>query len=121
VADTGVRNYPVIGPLQLPFRHFEFHRAFENSTPQIAHAFYCLLEDRAPEPSPLQRGANSPQMSGSRSSWTRAERLRAVLEGRRHLGQQVIEFVFISDESVSAANAELGLCDLIRDVVVLQK
>jgi exosortase len=121
VADIGVRNYPVIGPLQLPFRHFEFHRAFENSTPQIAHAFYCLLEDRAPESSPLQQGANSTQMSGSRSSWTRAERLRAVFEGRRHLGQQVIEVVFISDEPVSAADAELGLRDVIRDIVVLRR
>ena len=29
VADDGVRNYPVSGAFQLPFRHFEFQRAFE--------------------------------------------------------------------------------------------
>lgn len=118
VADTGVCNYPVAGPLELPFRHFEFHRAFENSAPQTAHAFYCLLEDRVRGPSAA--GA-SPRMSGSRSSWTRAERLRTVLEGRRHLGQQVIEVVFISSESVSAATAESHLRDLIRDAVVLRQ
>ncbi len=37
-------------------------------------------------------------MSGSRSSWTRAERLRTVIEGRRHLGQQVMEFVALTRE-----------------------
>jgi len=56
VADHGVRSYPISGSVELPFRHFEFQRAFENSTPQTAHAFYCLSEDRAvassaPEPS----------------------------------------------------------------------
>jgi exosortase len=118
-ADTGVRNYRVTGPIKLPFRHFEFHRVLENSVPQTAHAFYCLLEDRAPEPS--APGASPPQMSGSRSSWTRAERLRAVLEGRRQLGQQAIEVVFISSEPVSTTDAELLLRDLVRDVVVLRQ
>src|SRR5262245_66634390 len=47
VADDGVRNYPMNGSFQLPFRHFEFRRDFEGSAPQIAHAFYCLSEDRA--------------------------------------------------------------------------
>jgi len=119
VADTGVRNYPVIGSFELPFRHFEFHRAFENSGPQTAHAFYCLWEDRAPELSAA--GAKSLLMSGSPSSWTRAERLRAVLDGRRHLGQQLIEVVFISDEPVSTTDAELRLGDLVRDIVVSRK
>jgi exosortase len=119
VADDGVRNYPVTGSFELPFRHFEFQRAFEDSAPQTAHAFYCLSEDRAPEPSAA--GASPPQMSGSRSSWTRAERLRAVLEGRRQLGQQAIEVVFISSEPVSTTDAELLLRDLVRDVVVLRQ
>jgi exosortase len=122
VADDGVRNYPVSGSFQLPFRHFEFQRAFENSAPQTAHAFYCLSEDRAAGPSTSQRGANpsanSPGMSGSPASWTRAERLGAVLEGRRHLGQQVIEAVFVSSEPFSSADAELHLRDLVREVVL---
>ncbi len=121
VADDGVRNYPVTGAFELPFRHFEFQRAFENSMPQTAHAFYCLSEDRAAGPSAPRQGANlvanSPGMSGSRSEWTRAERLRTVLEGRRHLGQQVIEAIFISSEPFSAADAESHLRALVRDVV----
>jgi exosortase len=122
VADNGVRGYPVSGRFELPFRHFEFQRALEDSTPQTAHAFYCLSEDRASGPSTSQQGtnptANSPGTAGSPSEWTRAERLRSVLEGRRHLGQQVIEAIFTSSEPFSAADAESHLRDLVRDVVV---
>ena len=125
VADDGVRNYPVSAAFELPFRHFEFQRAFGDSPPQTAHAFYCLSEDRAAGSSAPRQGANlvanSPGMSGSRSEWTRAERLRTVLEGRRHLGQQVIEAIFISSEPFSAADAESHLRTLVRDVVVLRE
>jgi exosortase len=125
VADDGVRNYPVSAAFELPFRHFEFQRAFGDSPPQTAHAFYCLSEDRAAGSSAPRQGANlvanSPGMSGSRSEWTRAERLRTVLEGRRHLGQQVIEVIFISSEPFSAADAESHLRTLVRDVVVLRE
>ena len=110
VADTGVRNYRVNGSLTLPFRHFEFrHGARENSSQEVAHAFYCLWEERAASPSAA--GSKLPQMSGSRSSWTRAERLRTVIEGRRHLGQQMMEFVALSrspidDDEIDARFAQ---------------
>jgi exosortase len=121
VADDGVRNYPVTGAFELPFRHFEFQRSFEGSPPQTAHAFYCLSEDRAASPSTSRDGASAPGMSGNRSEWTRAERFRAVLDGRRHLGQQVIEAIFISNEPFSAAEAESHMRDLVRDAVVLRE
>jgi exosortase len=120
VADDGVHSYPVSGSFELPFRHFEFQRSFEGSAPQIAHAFYCLSEDRASGASALSN-TNSPGMYGNRSEWTRGERLHAVLEGRRHLGQQVIEAVFISNAPQSAAEAESHMRDLVRDVVVLRQ
>jgi hypothetical protein len=119
VADDGVRNYPVTDAFELPFRHFEFQRSFEGSEPQTAHAFYCLSEDRAAETSAPPRGADLPGMSGSRSEWTRAERLRTVVQGRRHLGQQVIEVIFVSSQPVSSADAESHLRDLVREVVVV--
>jgi hypothetical protein len=56
-------------------------------------------------------------MFGNRSEWTRAERLRSVLEGRRHLGQQVIEAIFISSEPFSAADAESHLGDMVQNLV----
>jgi exosortase len=121
VADDGVGAYPVNGSFELPFRHFEFQRTFDGSAPQIAHAFYCLSEDRVSEPSTtLARrslGGGELGMFGNHSEWTRAERLRSALEGRRHLGQQVIEAIFISNEPLSAAEAETHLRDVVRDVV----
>ena len=60
-------------------------------------------------------------MTGSRSEWTRAERIRTVLEGRRHLGQQVIQAIFISSYPLSGADAESQLRDLVREVVVLRE
>jgi exosortase len=120
VADHGVRSYPISDSGALPFRHFEFQRSFEGSPPQTAHAFYCLSEDRASGDSGSLGNIDSPGMFGNRSEWTRAERVREVLEGRRHLGQQVIEAIFVSSEPLSAADAESHLRDLIRDIVVLR-
>ena len=116
MADHRVRSYPIRGSVELPFRHFEFQRVLEGSAPQIAHAFYCLSEDRASGSAPLG-DTDSPGMFGNRSEWTRSERLRAVLEGRRHLGQQVIEAIFISSEPFSATDAESRLADLVPNVV----
>jgi hypothetical protein len=103
--------------MELPFRHFEFQRAFDGSAPQTAHAFYCLSEDRASRDSRSSDKTDSPGMFGNRSEWTRTERLGAVLQGRRHLGQQVIEAILISNEPLSAAEAESHVSDFIRDVV----
>src|SRR5438552_13325974 len=120
VKDDGVRSYPASGSFELPFRHFEFQRTFEGSAPQIAHAFYCLSEDRALGAPTGFGGDGSPGMFGNRSEWTRAERLRSVLNGRRHLGQQVIEAIFVSSEPFSAVDAESHLRDLVREVIVLR-
>jgi exosortase len=117
VADTGVRNYPVTTSFSLQFRHFEFrHGTPENSAPQVAHAFYCLWEDRVPSPS--AGGSKLPQMATAHSTWTRDERIRQVLEGRRHLGQQVMEVVFISSEQIPEADAQSRLGELVREVVL---
>jgi len=121
VADHGVRSYPINGSVELPFRHFEFQRAFDGSAPQTAHAFYCLSEDRVAKASTSPAPPDSPGMFGNRSEWTRTERLDAVREGRRHLGQQVIEAIFISNEPLSAADAESHLRDFVRDVVTLRE
>jgi exosortase len=119
VADDGVRSYPVSGSFELPFRHFEFQRAFEGSASQTAHAFYCLSHDRASNASISP--VNSRDMFGSPSKWTRTERLRTVLEGRRHLGQQVIEVIFISGEPLSGAEAESHLRDLLPNLVAARE
>jgi exosortase len=118
VADHGVRSYPVTGAFELPFRHFEFQRTIGNLTPQTAHAFYCLSQDGAAEASESPGNTDSPGMFGNRSEWTRAERVREVLEGRRHLGQQVIEIIFIRSDPSLAVDAESLLRDVVRDVII---
>jgi exosortase len=120
IADEGVRKYPVTGAFELPFRHFEFERSLEGSATQVAHAFYCLSEDRTSGGSVPLGNTDSPGMFGNRSEWTRAERLRSVLEGRRHLGQQIIEAILISNEPFSAADAESRLADLVPNVVSIK-
>jgi hypothetical protein len=82
--------------------------------------FFAAHEDRAWESSVLAP-TTLPGMTGSPSEWTRAERLRTVLEGCRHLGQQVIAAIFVSNESFSSADAESRLRDLVRDVIILRE
>ena len=72
-------------------------------------------------PNAAAAGSKLPQMATAHSTWTRDERIRQVLEGRRHLGQQVMEAIFISNEPLSATDAESHLRDVVRDVVVLRE
>ncbi len=114
--DVGVKKYSVAPDLSLPFRHFEFrHGTGDESTQQVAHAFYCLWEDVV---SPAAAKSQLPEMTTSPSEWTRDERIRAVLEGRRHLGQQVMELVIQSrgtaDQKEINARFESELPSLIK-------
>jgi exosortase len=103
-ADTGVKNYPVTPNLSLPFRHFEFrHGAGDQPTQQIAHAFYCLWEDRVPASAATSQ---LPQLASAPSAWTRDERVRAVLEGRRHPGQQVMELIIQGRDATGSDEIE---------------
>jgi exosortase len=72
-ADLGTRTARV-GDLALPFRTFAFEL---NGRP--LHVFYCVWEDRE------RPAAEGPE------DFSPASRVRAVLAGRRHLGQQVLE------------------------------
>src|SRR5205807_2543048 len=118
VADNGVRHYSAAASLVLPFRHFEFrHGTKEDPAQQVAHAFYCLWEDRAP---PGTVAASSlPQMTTSHSTWTRGERPRAVLEGRRHLGQQVMEVVLRTRGAIYQKEAQADFAGLLPKLVVV--
>jgi hypothetical protein len=100
--DFGVRGYEVAPGLTIPFRHFEFADDSPGHT-RFAHAFYCVWEDRVPKG---QAGAPASGMTTAPSDWSRSERMSAVLDGRRHLGQQVMEYLLIQREQISAAEAE---------------
>lgn len=76
--------------LSLPFRQLIFDY---NGAP--LYVFYCLTEDR------VIRG------SAEGEDWTAASRLRAVAEGRRHLGQQVLEVILRGPQSPQQAEATM--------------
>jgi len=117
VADTGVRTYPIANSFALPFRHLEFRAPRSGNWGQrFAHTFNCSSEDRVPSPSAT--GSKLPQMAAPPRRFTRNERIRHVLEGRRHLGRQAMEVVFVSSEQIPAADAESRFSELVREVVL---
>lgn len=75
------------GGITLPFRHQTYE-----SRGQIAHVFYCLWPER------IAVGEKAILEDGSRAS-----RFEAVLAGKRHLGQQVLELTIAGPESRGAA------------------
>ena len=116
--DAGVKKYPITPNFTLPFRHFEFrHGASDQPTQQTAHAFYCLWEDRVAS----SRGESQlPEITSAPSAWTRNERVRAVLEGRRHLGQQVLELVIQGRGLVNDNGVEEEFTRLVPEVVKVE-
>jgi hypothetical protein len=56
-------------------------------------------------------------MATSASTWTRGERMRAVLEGRRHLGQQVMEFVIQTRGPLDLEQAEARFAQVLPELV----
>jgi exosortase len=115
-ADLGVRYYSAGNGLRIPFRHFEFLQRTADGREQFAHAFYCLWEDR------VRRIGDSTsedeEMKGGPSDWSRTERVRLVIEGRRHLGQQVMEFLMASPAAITAEDAEVRFAEKIRELIV---
>ncbi|MEY2495811.1 MAG: hypothetical protein QOJ45_2303 [Verrucomicrobiota bacterium] len=111
VGDYGIRSYAVSPKMSLPFRHFLFNQGMPapgaNSNPsrqRFAHAFYCLREDRVRDTSDESLGAE--QFPQTPSEWSRRERIGLVMQGRRHLGQQVMEFVLLTPNDMKADDAE---------------
>jgi hypothetical protein len=83
---------------------------------QFLHAFYCLWEDR------VRRVGDSTseeqEMARGPSEWTRTERARLVAEGRRHLGQQVMEFVISDPKQLSPVEAEDRLAGMLGQLIL---
>ena len=122
--DNGTHYYQVSSNLAVPFRHFVFSHTTQGRT-QFAHAFYCVWEDRV-RPASLGNGSggqaiadpggaqatrtvsgdDSRGMEGAPSAWSRTERMEAVWQGRRHLGQQVMEYLIMYPREVSVTEAE---------------
>ena len=101
--DFGVRDYVASPTLTIPFRHFEFQSEVSGRQ-RFAHAFYCVWEDRVRKGSGLEAAKSG--MAATPSAWSRSERIQSVLEGRRHLGQQVMEYLVVQRDDTPSARAE---------------
>jgi exosortase len=112
--DFGVSDYAVSSELKIPFRHFEFSND-TNGRPKFAHAFYCVWEDRVVKG---DKGTPTSGMSATPSAWTRSERMQSVFEGKRHLGQQVMEYLVIEPRDLSREQAEEAFATTVRELVV---
>jgi exosortase len=75
-SDLGIQVISAHG-LNLPFHQYLFQRAGEP-----VHVFYCRWQDQV-----------SPQSDSTGYDIGRWSRFRAVVEGRRHLGQQALEAI----------------------------
>jgi exosortase len=112
--DRGVREYAASSTLTIPFRHFEFAND-AGGRPRFAHAFYCVWEDRVRKGSGIE--AVKAGMAATPSAWSRSERMQAVLDGRRHLGQQVMEYLLVEPRELSAPEAEETFARMLPDLV----
>ena len=94
------------GDIELVFRTYRF-----DVQDQKNHVFFCIWEDRK-EP-----GAAAEPPEG----WNPASRWRAVLQRKRHLGQQVLEIAIsgIEDEKDARAAFERRVSELLRPDSIL--
>jgi exosortase/archaeosortase family protein len=75
------------GQLKLPFRKYTYA-----SEGQILYVFFCQWEDGAEKQTGMQASKQ-------------ADRIRSVLVGRRHLGQQTLEVIITGSPSLTEAEA----------------
>ena len=122
MGDYGLRAYAVSPGMSLPFRHFLFAQGMQtpgaSSNParqRFAHAFYCLREDRVRNENEESSGPE--QFAQAPSEWSRRERIDLVMQGRRHLGQQVMEFVLLTPQELKAQEAETKFAALVPEMV----
>ena len=114
-ADDGARWYQGADNVRLPFRHFEFVTNRSGPGREFAHAFFCVREDWVRTDQP-EAGTNE-QVTGKVGGWGRWDRWRAVVEGERDLGQQVMELVMVSKAPIPKAEAEQRFGEMVGRTV----
>jgi exosortase len=120
--DYGIRSYPVSPKFSLPFRHFLFSQGSpgpgNGGRQRFADAFYCLREDRVLTESDASLARE--EFAQEPTDWSRRERLSLVLQGRRHLGQQVMEFVLLTPREVAPAEAEARFAQELPELIQVE-
>jgi len=96
----------------VPFRHTVFA---QGDTGLVAHAFFSLQEDRL---RPAEPRPNLIQLTNCQQpDWGYKSRIRAVSNGVRNLGQQVIEVVLVFARDVDNATAEKKFAELAPELI----
>ena len=102
VKDLGEQSIRV-QDLNIPFHSYQFE-----SRGQLLHVFFCIWEDR--------RRADSAR---GEEDFSHASRVRAVLDGRRHLGQQVLEIAIGGYATPEAAQRQLA--ESLQKLIVISR
>ena len=113
--DYGIRSYRITENFSLPFRHFLFAQPGPAGRQRFAHAFFCSREDKVRNDSDASLARE--EFAQEPSEWSRREKVNLVLQGRRHLGQQVMEFVLLTREEVGREQAEAQFASLVPELV----
>ena len=106
-----IRSYPVGENLALPFQHFRFLHNDPGGRPVYAETFFCLREDR------VRAGSGGETESLAFSHWSIPERWEVVRKGMRNPGQQVLEFVLLSRNPLSAEEARNKFAAMVPELV----
>jgi exosortase/archaeosortase family protein len=115
LADRGAKTYLAREGTPIIARHVSFRQGNANV---VAHTFFCLQEDKThvEEPRPDLQLAQGVQPEQSVKA-----RFRTVRNGIRNLGQQVLEVIFVSSQSMDDQAAEDKFAQLLRDTVIVEE
>jgi exosortase len=114
IADRGEKTYVANGGIALPMRRVSFRQENGNA---VVHTFFCLREDKI---RPDETRPDLQLAAGIQPDWSLGARARAVRNGIRNMGQQVMEFVMMSNRNVDAEALEPKFEQMIREVVVAE-
>ena len=115
MGDYGIRSYRITENFSLSFRHFVFSQNATAGRQRFAHAFFCLREDRVRNDNDASLARE--EFAQEPSEWSRHERVSLVAQGRRHLGQQVMEFVLLTTKEVRPEEAEAQFVAFLPELV----
>ncbi len=113
-ADRGLKNYAAGSGIVVPAHHAVFTQGTGNVT---VHTFFSLQEDKV---RPDEARPDLELAPGIQPDWSVRARLQMVRRGVRNLGQQVLEFVLLSNHPMDDRTAEEKFAQTLRELIVAE-
>lgn len=110
-ADRGLKSYLARDGTAIPAHHAIFKHETGKAT---VHTFFSLEEDK------VRRDEARPDLTlppGTQPDWSVNARIRMVRNGIRNLGQQVLEFVLLTNRPMDDQTAEEKFGQFVREAV----